>query len=81
MEFDPDWGGPASALFEELSDWTKHQEEGIRHYSGTAVYRKSFPAPLPQDKRYTWASYNPYGAGNPLLESGLLGPVNLEIVR
>ena len=40
--FDPRWGGPGSVLFPELMDWTKHTDHGIRYYSGTAVYRKSF---------------------------------------
>ena len=28
--------------FDELSDWTKRNEPGIRYYSGTAVYEKEF---------------------------------------
>ena len=28
--------------FDALTDWTKHSEEGIRYYSGTAAYQKSF---------------------------------------
>lgn len=45
VSFDPKWGGPVEAEFAELADWTKHREEGIRYYSGTAVYRKTFNAP------------------------------------
>jgi len=41
VAFDPAWGGPASIEFPQLSDWTKHDDEGIRYYSGTAVYRKA----------------------------------------
>jgi len=40
--FDPSWGGPESVVFPELMDWTMHSDEGIRYYSGEAVYRKSF---------------------------------------
>jgi hypothetical protein len=42
VSFNPDWGGPASVVFEHLEDWTKRPEEGIRYYSGTATYRKRF---------------------------------------
>lgn len=45
VSFDPRWGGPEKVVFEELHDWTKRPEEGIRHYSGTAVYRKNFDLP------------------------------------
>ena len=37
--------------FSTLADWTQNTEPGIRHYSGTAIYRKSFvwKGALPDD--------------------------------
>ena len=32
-------GALESAVFETLTDWTAHGDEGIRHFSGTAEYR------------------------------------------
>jgi hypothetical protein len=46
VTFDPKWGGPEAPLtFEKLDDWSKRPEPGIRHYSGTAVYRTTFEMP------------------------------------
>ena len=45
VSFDPKWGGPKQVTFDKLEDWTKRPEEGIRYYSGTAVYRKKFRLP------------------------------------
>ncbi len=45
VRFDPKWGGPESATFERLEDWTKRPEPGIRYYSGKAVYEKTFDLP------------------------------------
>jgi alpha-L-rhamnosidase len=42
LEFNPKWGGPESVVFDRLADWTLRSEDGIRHYSGTATYRKRF---------------------------------------
>ncbi len=42
VRFDPAWGGPAVPVsFATLEDWSKRPENGIRHYSGVAVYEKT----------------------------------------
>ncbi len=42
VRFETKRGGPASVRFDTLASWTDRPEEGIRFYSGTAVYRTSF---------------------------------------
>jgi len=45
LAFDPKWGGPERIIFDNLQDWTKHEERGIKYYSGIAIYTKAFDAP------------------------------------
>ena len=45
VTFDPKWGGPEKVTFEKLEDWTVRSEEGIKYYSGTAVYSCRFEIP------------------------------------
>jgi hypothetical protein len=45
VAFDTTWGGPAKMVFDRLSDWSKGSEDGIKYYSGIAVYHKSFDLP------------------------------------
>lgn len=45
VSFDPKWGGPRSVQFDMLKDWTQRPEDGIKYYSGTAIYRKTFDLP------------------------------------
>jgi hypothetical protein len=42
VSFDPQWGAPALTVFSKLASWTEHADAGIRYYSGSAVYRKTF---------------------------------------
>ncbi len=42
VSFDTAWGGPASVRFDQLSDWSKNSDSGIRYYSGIATYRQHF---------------------------------------
>ena len=42
VSFDPAWGAPANVRFDRLTLWNEHSDQGIRHYSGTAVYRNTF---------------------------------------
>ena len=52
VSFEPKWGGPERVTFDALEDWSKRKEDGIKFYSGTAVYRKTFDAPkAPQRQR------------------------------
>ncbi|HTL73200.1 MAG TPA: glycosyl hydrolase [bacterium] len=151
VTFDAKWGGPSEPVkFDALVDWTERPEDGIRYYSGTASYAKTFDAPLsalaakpvvltlgalnslarvelngrdlgvvwcapwqiavpagllkptgnelrirvanrwpnrlikdaglPADQRLTKTTWNPYKPGDPLLPSGLLGPVTLRVI-
>jgi len=46
VQFDNAWGGPAKPVtFTSLEDWTKNAATGIKYYSGTSVYKKSFDIP------------------------------------
>jgi len=45
ISFDPKWGGPKKIILENLDDWSRRPETGIKYYSGRAVYRKTFDLP------------------------------------
>ena len=45
VQFDPKWGGPESVMFDRLISWPQRPEEGIKYYSGTATYQKTFDLP------------------------------------
>jgi hypothetical protein len=45
VSFAPGGDAPEKISFEQLADWTKRPEDGIKHFSGQATYRKSFELP------------------------------------
>ena len=45
VTFPPKRGAPTSLHLERLMDLSKHTDEGVRHFSGTMVYRKVFDLP------------------------------------
>ncbi len=45
IRFPAGWGAPESAVFEKLESWTKQHDPGIKYFSGTATYRKTFNLP------------------------------------
>lgn len=50
VSFDPKWGGLEKIRFDSLKDWTLRLEEGIKYYSGIAVYRQNFDLPIASTK-------------------------------
>ena len=52
VSFDPGWGGPKNVIFKKLEDWTKNKVDGIKYYSGIAVYHSTIqlPAGIVSDK-------------------------------
>jgi len=44
VNFQAGRGAPATLGFDELTDWSKHSDPGVRHFSGVAKYRITFAA-------------------------------------
>ena len=42
VHFDEQWGGPACTVFPRLISYTESSDDGIKYYSGTAIYDNSF---------------------------------------
>jgi hypothetical protein len=57
VRFTPGQGAPEQITFDQLTDWIQHHDPGIRHYSGSATYRKTFEVPsstlTPHASRFT----------------------------
>jgi hypothetical protein len=51
VRFQAGRGAPDTAVFPTLVDWTKHADSGIKHFSGTATYRKTFEVTAQQAMR------------------------------
>jgi hypothetical protein len=42
LSFPPDWGAPAEVTLDKLISWTQHADDGVKYFSGTAIYDKTF---------------------------------------
>jgi hypothetical protein len=45
VQFPPNWGAPERVKFDRLISWSEHPEPGVKYFSGTANYTKSFRLP------------------------------------
>jgi len=45
LTFPKGWGAPETIVFPKLMSYTEHQNEGIKYFSGTAVYRTTITVP------------------------------------
>jgi hypothetical protein len=45
VRFTPGWGAPDQLTFDELTDWSKHAEAGVKYFSGVATYTKTISVP------------------------------------
>lgn len=57
VKFDQRWGGPVkNIVFDSLTDWTLNTNNGIKYYSGTAVYTKRFnlPSSITNTSQQSW---------------------------
>jgi hypothetical protein len=45
LSFPAQLGAPAQVILDSLGSWTDHADDGVRHFSGTATYRKTLAIP------------------------------------
>ncbi len=45
VRFPPKAGAPEQLTFDQLTDWSRHADPGVKYFSGTAAYTKAFTAP------------------------------------
>ncbi len=87
--FPAGWGAPNSATFAELKSWIKHENPGIRNFSGTACYKKNFRIPrqwFKKDRKIYLDLGNLWSLGQVTLNDKLLGivwkpPYRIEITE
>ncbi len=46
LAFPPHLGAPAHVTLNRLLSWSEHSDPGVRYFSGTAAYRKTFNVPV-----------------------------------
>ena len=45
LNFPAGWSAPEKVTLSKLMSWTNHPHDGVKYFSGTAVYKKSFDLP------------------------------------
>jgi hypothetical protein len=45
LNFPPGWGAPDSVTLDKLISWPQHTNDGVKYFSGTAVYEKDLEIP------------------------------------
>jgi hypothetical protein len=45
LRFPPGHGAPQSITIDKLASWTEHTDAGVKYFSGTATYAKTFQVP------------------------------------
>ncbi len=73
VDFDTKWGGSKSVIFDKLVSWTDRPEDGIKYYSGKAIYKTTFDlnSPIGQSD----------GSGQGVLDLGVVKDVGIAKVK
>ncbi len=45
VRFPAGWGAPEKVAFDKLMSWSRHPDSGVKYFSGTATYTKTFQVP------------------------------------
>ncbi len=56
LKFPPNWGAPPMVALDKLISWPEHPNDGVRYFSGTAIYEKEIEISAKQlaDGRELW---------------------------